>query len=297
MKKSFLFIILFFFLGILFAQKNPFYNAEELQNVKAIAGGALYILRQEYYIVDSTTKQPKKFSLNGNNYFGRFYFIAILADGKFYTDKNINTPWELDAEFNAIKSLKKYTPKLSGLAYKQIDSVDFVAIDSIEAINKNRLTGIDSNSTYAVIPIYKRLPMLQLANNNEKLLDSTSFHWLVSAKVAKDLNQNKFIDTIPTLDFDLSKGKYSVGKKSYINNSFFYNENSIVGFVFTTKPSLGKIEYLLSGMIIRNKNGKFESIPIIQKETASPTSPKVEVEPKLEPKKDKPVRITEIKDN
>jgi hypothetical protein len=281
-----------------FAQKSTFFNPEELRNVKAVVGGALYILRQDYYIVDSTTKQPKKIGLNGNNYFGRYYFVAILADGKFYTDKNINTPWVLDAEFNTIKSLKKYTPKLSGLAYKQIDSIDFVAIDSIEVINKNRLTGIDSNSTYAVIPTYKRLPMLQLANNIEKLWDSTSFHWLVSAKVAKELNQNKFIDTIPTLDFDLSKGKYSVEKKSYINTGFFYNENSIVGFVFTTKPSLGKIEYLLSGMIIRNKNGKFESIPIIQKETTPvTTTPKVEVEPKLEPKKDKPVRITEIKDN
>lgn len=284
------------------AQKNPFYNQEELKNIKAVAGGALYILRQDFYIVDTTVKPNKKIGLNGNNYFGRYYYLAVLADGKFYTDRNINSPWELDAQYNTIKGLKKYLPVLSGFAYKKIDSISFNAIDSIAEFNKIRIANIDTNNLYVTLSLSKSLPMLHLANNNEKLLDSTSFHWALSVKESKEFNQKKYIDTVPSIEFDLTKGKFSVDKKVFNNPGFFYSNKTIGGFVFTTKPSLGKIEYSLSGVIVRNNLGKFESVVIKQKEVVKIEEVKKEapakssVEIKIEQPAD-PVKITEIKDN
>ena len=165
MKKYLLLIFGTCLLSISFAQKNPFFNADELRNVKAVAGGALYILRQDYYIVDTTLKPNKKSGLNGNNYFGRNYFLAVLADGKFYTDRNINTPWDLDAQFNTIKGLKKYLPVLSGFAYKQIDSTSFSPVDSLAEFNKIRNLNNDTINHYVALSISKNLPMLHLANN------------------------------------------------------------------------------------------------------------------------------------
>lgn len=302
MKKYYLVIFICLISFNNFAQKNPFFNSDELRNVKAVAGAALYILRQDFYIVDTTVKPNKKSGLNGNNYFGRYYFLAVLADGKFYTDRSINTPWELDAQYNTIKGLKKYLPVLSGFAYKQIDSASFNQVDSIIEFNKIRSLNNDTSNLYVALSLSKNLPMLHLADNNEKLLDSTSFHWSLSVKEAKEFNQKKYIDTLPSLEFDLTKGKYSLDKKTYVNPGFFYSDKTIGGFVFTTKPSLGKIEYNLSGVIMRNNIGKFEAVVIKQKVVV-----KIEEEKKEAPSKTpveikreqsvEPVKITEIKDN
>jgi hypothetical protein len=305
MKKYFLIVFIFLISSNISAQKNPFFNSDELKNVKAVAGGALYILRQDYYIVDTTVKPNKKSGLNGNNYFGRYYFLAVLADGKFYTDRNINKPWEQDAQFNKIIEQKKYMPVLSGFAYKQIDSTTFNSIDSLVEFNKIRNLNNDTNNLYVALNTSKNLPMLHLANNNDKLLDSTSFHWALSVKEAKEYNQKKYIDTLPSLEFDLTKGKYNLDKKAFVNPVFFYNEKTIGGFIFTTKPSLGKIEYNLSGLIVRNNLGKFEAVAIKQKDADAvkienvkkETSTKeVQVETKKE-QPTEPVKITEIKDN
>jgi hypothetical protein len=284
------------------AQKNPFFNPEDLKIIKSVVGGALYILRQDFYITDTTVKPYKKSGLNGNNYFGRYYYLAVLADGKFYTDRNINSPWELDAQFNTIKGLKKYLPVLSGFAYKQIDSTSFNSVDSIVEFNKIRNSNIDTNNLYVALSLSKSLPMLHLANNNEKLIDSTSFHWALSVKESKEFNQKKYIDTIPSIEFDLTKGKFSFDKKAYNNPGFFYSDKTIGGFVFTTKPSLGKIEYRLSGVIVRNNLGKFESVAIKQKDAGKIEEVKKEapakssVEIKIE-KPAEPVKITEIKED
>jgi hypothetical protein len=169
MKKNIFIGLLIFNFNVLLAQKNPFSNPHELRNVKAVTGGALYILRQDFYIVDTTAKPNKKMGLNGKDYFGRYYFLAVLADGKFYTDRNINTAWELDAQFSTIKGLKKYLPILGGFAYKQIDSVSFTSVDSVTEFNKIRNLDNDTINLYVALSISKNLPMLHLANNNENL--------------------------------------------------------------------------------------------------------------------------------
>ena len=107
---------------------------------------------------------------------------------------------------------------------------------------------------------------------------------------------------MPTLEFDLTKGKYSLDKKTYANPGFFYSDKTIGGFVFTTKPSLGKIEYNLSGVIMINNLGKFEAVVIKQKEAVKIEESKKETPAKtpVEIKKEQsvePVKITEIKDN
>jgi hypothetical protein len=297
MKKIYLLIASCLIAKMSLAQKNPFFNSDELRTVRAVAGGALYVLRQDFYILDTTVKPNKKSGLNGNNYFGRYYFLALYADGKFYTDRNINSPWDLDAQFNTIRGLKKYMPVLSGFAFRQIDSVSFISIDSIADFNKKRRENSDTMSLYAALSLSKNLPMLTVANNTEKLTDSTSFHWTLNVKEAREFNQKRFIDTIPSPEFDLTKGKYSLEKKSFINPGFFYGDKTIGGFVFTTKPSFGKVEYRLSGVIIKNKNGKFESVPISQTELEKKDGA---IKEKVDSKKDepiKPVKITEIKDN
>ena len=284
------------------SQNPSIFNKESINVFRNITSGATYILRQDYYIIDTTVKHNKKSGRNGYNYFGRFYFLAVYADGKFYTDRNINSPWELDANFKSIKESKQYQPVLSGLAYKQIDSASFIQVDSIQEFNKIRKLNNDTSNLYVALTLSKNLPMLHLANNNEKLLDSTSFHWALSAKETQDFDQKKYIDSTPSVEFDLSKGKYSLDKKSYLNSGFFYNEKTIGGFVFTTKPSLGKIEYCLSGVIVRNNLGKFEAVVIKQKEAVKIEESKKETPAKtpVDIKKEQsvePVKITEIKDN
>lgn len=298
-----IFILILVFLASNVKSQTPtFFNKENIGVIKKITEGALYILRQDFYILDTTVKPNIKSGFNGNNYFGRYYFIGLYADGKFYTDRNINTPWELDERFNSIKGLKKYIPVLSNFAYRQIDSSTFMNIDSLAEFNKGRLSDIDTNMLYAAIRCSVNLPMLHLAENNEKMLDSTSFHWALNVKESKEFNKMNYTDTIPSIEYDLSKGKYSLDRKAYLNSGFYYNDKTIGGFVFTTRPGLGRIDYLLSGMIVKNKLGKFESVIIQKSDQIKIDDKKNRILIKLpdDIKKNQSIpagKITEIKDN
>jgi hypothetical protein len=251
--------------------------------------------------MDTTVKQPKKIGLNGKKYFGKYYFVAILADGKFYTERKINKPWELDSQYNeSIKPQKKYKPVLGNFAYKQLDSLEFKTIDSILVFNKHRIVAEDSTMPYIALDAPSGLPSLQLANNNEKLIDTTSYYWTFNIKGLKEYNKNLYADTISSIDFDLSKGKYNSDKKTYSTPGFFYSDNTVGGFIFTTKPGLGRIDYLLNGIIFKNQSGKFEMIALkteiknnVTETKEKPSTP----EPiKKDPPAAKPI-ITEIKDN
>lgn len=302
MKKITIVIVSVFLVGFVSAQKNPFLKIDENRTIKAVVNEAIYILRQDFYIIDTTSKRKIEMGLNHKDYFGRYYFVAILADGKFYTDNNINAPWKLDVNFNNLKESKKYIPALSNLAFKRWDEKDFKQIDSLEIYNKSRKLSLNQNSRYTYLTAPDSLQCLKIASDNETLMDSTSYHWTISANEAKSFNENIFLDTIPTLDFNLSKGKYSVEKKGYVNTNFFYFEKTLGGFIFTTKASFGKLEYFLSGMILRINKGKFDMLPIISTVPQYVPDTKKEIKKipaesnKTEPKEQE-IKLTKIKDN
>ena len=280
------------------SQKPEIFNKDAINTFKEITGQATYILQQDYYLIDTTNNSNNKIGLNNKKYFGRFYFVALLADGDFYTDSNINNPWLLDTNYSELMDTEKYIPQLGTLCYKKIDDKDFKQIDSINEYNKSRISKLDTTIRYAILKAPEAISGLKIASNNEKLTDSTSYHWYISVKEAKNYTEKLVIESLPTLSFDLSKGKFSLTKNSYIKNDFFYEENTIGGFIFTTKASLGKVEYFLSGIISRNKQGKFDMIAFKSKENKKKESKK-ETKINQENKKsetDTPAKITEIKD-
>jgi len=298
MKKVFFILLLSLVTDLCFAQKNSFFNTDEKKIIAAVVNDAVYVLRQDFYILDTVSKPNKKIGLNGNKFFGRYYFVAILADGKFYTDDKINSPWNLDKQFCTMIDTKKYLPQLGNLAYKKMGEKEFKQLDSITTYNEDRSVNIDSTISYAILRSPDSFKGLALAPNNEKLLDSTSFHLCVSVQEAKEYSNNLYVDSLPSIEFDLSKGKFNLNKNAYTNTGFFYNENTIGGFIFITKPSFGKIEYFLSGIISRNKLGKFDMIAFKPKENKKKESKK-ETKVNQETKKqenDIPAKITEIKD-
>jgi hypothetical protein len=269
------------------AQSNPFFKKEDKILLSAVVNNAIYVLQQDYYIMDTTAKEPKKLGLNNKRYFGRFYFIALLAEGKFYTDGTINAPWKLDSAFANLKVEGKYKPFLGNLSYRRLDENVFRNVDSIDTYNKLRDSSYVANSRYAILTAPDSLPGLRLASFTEPLADSTAWFWSVKDPQARFYDGNVLQDTISKYDFDASKGKYDAQKQSYINSGYFYSNKTMIGFILTTKASLGKVEFFLHGLVIRNQKGKYDPMPLNTK-TILLSAPKIQ--------KEKPSEIPQASD-
>ena len=245
------------------SQGLSFTNNTDKMMLKAIADPALYILRQDYYIVDTTEKTQRRLGLNKQPFFGRTYFVALLADGKFYTENTIDSPWAVDSNFKSISGEKRYIPVLGELAYRKIEETNFKPFDSLIVRGKKGHGVFNSISDYATLIAKDSIRGFEVAQSNEIYSDSTVWYWIACLSPSKPKHDSVSNDT-PSIQFDAVKGKYSSLKKTYTSNNFFYDEKTIGGFIFITKASFGKIQFLLHGLILRN-GPKFRFLPLDNK--------------------------------
>ena len=238
-----------------------------------IAGDAVYLLQQDYYITDTTVKERKRYGLNKQEYFGRFYFLSIVANGHFYVDAIINTPWKLDQNFKSISTKNKYQAVLGKLAFSKLNQVNFQHVDSSVSFNESRNSLMNVLDEYSMIKAPDSLKSFFVINPNDStILDNTSWFWTASVLDTSKLNGGVLLSDQSKIEFESSKGKYQPSKKSFINNAFFYDDKTIGGFIFTTKASFGKVEYFLSGLTLK-KDGKFVFIAINSFTTAEKELP------------------------
>jgi hypothetical protein len=135
-------------------------------------------------------------------------------------------------------------------------------VDSINIYNKNRDQHNGLNIPYAAMVAPAGLAGLQIDTNKQALLDTTAWFWTAKAKQAKISRGNVFIDSVPSVDFDASKGKYNTEKQTYSSGNQFYSTKTVGGFIFITRASLGKVDFYLHGVISRNKEGKYIMTPL-----------------------------------
>jgi|GEM_PF-4991699 len=246
-------IIVTLILSIVFfsskAQNPAFFSADENRIFGKIVNNSLYILRQDYYVIDTTIQGGKRYGLNKKDYFGRFYYTAIAINGKFIVDKSINTPWELDSNFSKYNVNNKYKPELGELAFKRVDDKKYTLLETFDSARFNKL------NAYCKIKYKDSISIQSFSTYNFKdsmLIDTTAWFWLADIKPDE---RNEDVN----IQFESSKGKYSPAKDGFTNNKFFYSENSKAGFIFCTIPEFGAIKYYLCGVIIKIQ-GKFSFI-------------------------------------
>jgi hypothetical protein len=247
-------LIVFFLICSHFArsQNKILFGSDDNKLLKAVVSDAIYILRQDYYLIDSTVKRGKKYGLNNKEYFGRCYFVAIAVNNQFYVDSAIMTPWDLDSNYTKYSSSKKYKPELSELAFRNIKEKKFSLID------KSILKDSPSRSyPLLIMPSHDSLNSIELLNFSDSLLDSTAWFYVADLNYNIEKDEDSFI-------FETMKGRYSSQNDSFICNKFYYGNNTIGGFIFSTVPQFGFVKYCLSGIVKKN-NGKFQFISLISK--------------------------------
>jgi hypothetical protein len=297
MKNIIIFSILLLNFSISYCQPLSNGKKEEKTMLSGVTGEATYILRQDYYLIDTTVSAPKKLGYNNNPYFGRFYFVAIVADGKFYTDKHINTPWLLDSVYAAIiAENRNYKPVLGNLAWKSISAQSFRDIDSIVNYNKVRDSSVTSNYPCAILTAPASLAGLQIDTIKQNPSDSTVWFWVAKSKNAQTAKGNVFIDTVPSVDFDAFKGKFNFVKGDYTTGNQFYSTKTLGGYIFITRASLGKLSFYLHGVIVKNREGKYIMHPIPKESLSLVSTPSLPPPPADKKENSAINKINEIKE-
>lgn len=259
--KMFKVLLLIIFSLNVHAQKISFESTDN-NVIQRVVGEAAFMVRQDYYIVDTTSKTEKKLGLKNQKYFGRFYFLAIVANGHFYVSPYIKSPWNQDQNFKLLSSEKKYKPFLSDFAFKRLGDNQPFQTDSAIAKNIANTQLLNELDDFAAIKAPDSLKGLKVIGSNDaSIIDSTSWFWVASTLSLQENDSINNITDSSVIQFETSKGRYKKSTNSFVNNSFFYNKKTIGGFIFITKPSFGKVEYFLKGIIVK-KQDKFNFISI-----------------------------------
>ena len=242
---------------------------------------ALFIIRQDYILRDTSKINATEYGREKNEYFGRMYTFAVLSDNKLWCDAKIRSPWQYDSNYQQLGKIDSIRPVLSKVAIRPFYQRQFhtFLIDQ-----KTPLTHYDSllnNLSVASITATnkgKGVPFTQAT--------SDSSGWLVIAYSTKEILKNDTSE-IKLLIYR-SQPVFKPNESEVKIKAPSIEKNILGGFYFTVKYSVGRIELLLSGLLhqkkdtwilsaipIENllKNGKSSLTPIKRSEDSKQSTP------------------------
>ena len=229
---------------------------EDASKIHATVKDAVYLIRQDYHIRDTTDPARRPMGLNRNPYFGRFYYLAMNVNGNLITDASVRTPWMQDPNFSMVRDSAKLLPELGTTAIRRLSDTVFRNIG--HRLSDTIPANIElPDSSLALIPVHSQSGLLPdtVADSGS---DSAMWYWTL--KVRGPLADRPYVafDTVPSVGYEVQKGRYSPGTGKYVTKSYYASSNAIGGLVLSTHPSLGRMEFRVHGVIVRKPKGRFE---------------------------------------
>ena len=103
----------------MFGQVINFLTDNQLLIRKSL-DSALFIIRQDYVLRDTSNRHPTEYGREKNEYFGRTYTFAVLSDYKLWCDAKIQTPWLYDSNYLQLGQIDSIRPVLSKIANRPL---------------------------------------------------------------------------------------------------------------------------------------------------------------------------------
>lgn len=224
------------------AQENSTFNLSLLSNnqqlIKDAVENGIFEISHSYQLEDTTTHQ--KFGRYGKNEFGTGYALGIKVIGGIITTERLVEPWKYDINYQKYKGSHK--PVSYKIEERQLNDT-IIAPSFCQPSNPLKINGEQ----------FAFLPDSTVSKSNGLSLDSIAGEkdgWIVwvvadnSINSGESINNSSLIihkfsiqsDTIPTLIKTPNTDKHIWGGI----------------FIVPTYPSLGSIEFVLSGVITQN---------------------------------------------
>ena len=228
----------------------------EPSKIHATVKDAIFLIRQDYYIKDTTDPARKALGLNKNPYFGRFYYLALNIGGCLVTDAAVRTPWIHDPNFAMVRDSARYVPELGASSFRRLTDTAFQHKGFGSADSLSPCIDLH-DSMLAVIPVPSH-PGLPLDTFPDERVDTVMWFWTLKVRGQTADRQNVFFDSIPSVGYEVQKGRFSPKIGSYVTKNYYASSSAIGGIVLSTHPSLGRMEFQAHGIIVRRPKGQFE---------------------------------------
>ncbi len=253
----------------------------EASKIHATVKDAVFIIRQDYYIRDTKDSSRTALGLNKKPYFGRLYFFAINISGSLVTDKGIRTPWLYDPNFSMVRDSARYVPALGAISFRRLTDTVFQHHDI--RMSDTLSSSIDlQDSSLVLIPV-PSLSGLALDTFPEEKADTAMWFWTLKVMGQTTDRPNVFYDSIPTISYEVQKGRYSPKSGGYIAKNYYTSSSAISGLILSSHSSLGRMDFKAHGIIIRRPKGKFDfrrlRIGVSQPRTKGSATPATEAKP------------------
>ena len=203
---------------------------------------ALFIIRQDYVLRDTSHINPTDYGREKNEYFGRMYTFAVLSDHKLWCDAKIRTPWLSDSNYLQLGKADTIRPVLSKIAIRPFNQRQF---NEFLIDRKTSLTHYDSLLDKLTIGYLTIKDLEKGVPISQATTDSTG--WLVIAYSAQDIVKND-TNEIKLLIYRTQPG-FKPNEPEVKIKAPSVDKNILGGFYFIVKYSTGKIELELSGVL------------------------------------------------
>jgi hypothetical protein len=257
MKKN-IFVLLA--IGLLFsmmpasAQISSRFFSGEQKFIKDATVEALYIVRQDYILKDTTSNNPNEYGFHGEDYFGRIYRLAVLSDNKLWCDNSVKMPWFFDENYNEYRNNKAIRPALSKVAIRMVNGRDYSPVNLAEI----QTTNMDSLLHQLSIVSYALADTLPGIANKREIKSEKA--WIVLASTKEDIKTNDTCDI--KLSIYLMPAAFAVDKLDAMVKAPSIGKNLLGGIYFEDVASLGKIELFFTGVLIKKPvNWYISSLP------------------------------------
>ncbi len=201
----------------------------------AIKDGIL-IVNQEYQLQDTETKQL--YGRNNKEFFGKTYSMLLKVEDGYYGDIKIVKPWLYDSNYMEYRDKNKYTPKISGTSYRNIDNHFF------------KPSPFDADS---YLPITEDFLYMWPGSDGDIGMqkDTTTGHkegWLIWVTAEEELHKSDSAH----LQLEIYRTDIDIKKESCFYEIKNSNTNRIIigGFyVFPLFTKIGQVTFSLVGIL------------------------------------------------
>lgn len=252
----------------MFGQVINFITDNQLLIGKSL-DSALFIIRQDYVLRDTSSKNPTDYGYLNKEYYGRIYTFAVMADNKLWCDSKVRTPWLYDTNYQQLGPVDSIRPVLSKIAFRPLFKEQFQ-----ELIPDRKIPppSNDSMLHQLCITTITAKDLAEGVSVSRETPDSTG--WIVIAYTNQDILENDTTE-IKLLIYRPKPG-FKPNKQEVEIKAPPVSKNILGGFYFTVRYSVGIIELIFSGVLHQENNSWIiSSIPkeTIQKEKKSTLTP------------------------
>jgi hypothetical protein len=243
MKKLILITAIVFQVFIANAQIELNILSGNQEIVKNSLDSIVYIISQDY-VLQSLKNPLAQYGREGNERFGRVYFLAMLSGAKLWSNTNILKPWEKDEAFATYSTIDTLTPVVKNTWYRLASGGSFQKLDNPVGSNLKMPDTVYTNNQIMFFDFDDHGSGLPL-----RFMNNTPGGWLVLGTIPDGFN---LADSIPVpLTIYKESPEFVSGEiKARIRTP--QNENKIAGG-FYLLPAYGKgtVQWMLSGIYVK----------------------------------------------